>query len=60
MYANRHEVLLLMLSDILHEADTLRPQDPIKAAHLDDAANDLRTVLAEGEGESPELDTATH
>jgi hypothetical protein len=41
------EVLGLMLSEILHEAELIRPHDPVKARHLDDAANDLRTVLAE-------------
>jgi hypothetical protein len=45
------EVLVRMLFDILSEAETVRWHDPIKAAHLDDAANDLRAVLAESDAE---------
>ena len=46
------EVLRLMLVDILQNAELLRPHDPIQAAQLDDAANDLRMVIAEGAGTS--------
>ena len=41
------DVLRLMLLDILREAELLRPHDPVRTAHLDDAANDLRAVIAE-------------
>jgi hypothetical protein len=46
------EVLRLMLLDMLHEAEMLRPHDAVRAAQLDDAANDLRIVIAEGRRES--------
>jgi hypothetical protein len=45
-----NDVLLLMLADILHEADAIRPHDPVRAGHLDEAANDLMTVIAEDAG----------
>ena len=41
------DVLLRMLLDILSEADVVRWSDPVKAAYLDDAASDLRAVIAE-------------
>jgi hypothetical protein len=44
---SRDEILMAMLLDILHEAELLRPHDPVRAAHLDDAASDLRMVIAE-------------
>jgi hypothetical protein len=40
-------VLQRMLVDILSEAEMVRWCDPVKAAYLDEAANDLRAVLAE-------------
>jgi hypothetical protein len=42
-----NDVLLLMLADLLHEAEAIRPHDPSKAAHLDDMTNELRAVIAE-------------
>jgi hypothetical protein len=36
-----------MLFDILSEAETVRWCDPVKAACLDEAANDLRAMIAE-------------
>ena len=41
------DILVRMLFDILSEADAIRWYDPARAAYLDEAANDLRAVLAE-------------
>jgi hypothetical protein len=41
------DVLARMLIDLLSEADTVRWHDPARAAYLDEAANDLRAVIAE-------------
>ena len=41
------DVLVLMLFDILSEAEAVRWSDPVRAAYLDEAANDLRAVIAE-------------
>ena len=46
---SRDDTLRAMLLDILYEAELLRPYDPVKAAQLDDAANDLRLVMAEAD-----------
>lgn len=43
----RIEILQLMLIEVLREAELLRPYDPVRAAHLDEAANDLFAVIAE-------------
>jgi hypothetical protein len=53
------DILLLMLSDILHEADRVRAHDPIKAARLDDAANELCAVLAESDANGPSIADST-
>lgn len=45
---HRDEVLLQMLADIEHEAAAIRSHDPTRAAALDDAAADIRTILDEG------------
>jgi hypothetical protein len=49
---SQQTVLLLMLVDLLEEADAIRPCDPLKAAQLDDAADDLRSVIAEPESQT--------
>jgi len=41
------EILVRMLIDLLAEADAVRWHDPVRAAHLDEAADDLRAVIAE-------------
>ena len=41
------DVLVLMLFDILSEAEAVRWYDPVRAEYLDEAANDLRAVIAE-------------
>ena len=44
------DVLVLMLFDILSEAEAVRWHDPERAVQLDDAASDLRAVIAEADG----------
>ena len=47
------DVLVRMLFEILSEAEAVRWCDPVRAAQLDDAANDLRAVIAEGNADMP-------
>jgi hypothetical protein len=44
---SRDDLLKAMLQDILSEAELVRPHDPVRAAKLEEAANDLRSVIAE-------------
>ena len=46
---SREDALVRMLCDILSEAEAIRWCDPAKAQHLDEAANDLRAVIAEAD-----------
>ena len=52
------EILRQMLVDILREAELVRPHDPVRAGHLDDAAADLRIVIAERATKNPEISEA--
>jgi hypothetical protein len=49
------DVLVRMLSDILFEAEAVRLSDPVRAAKLDEAANDLRMVIAEPDETASEM-----
>jgi len=50
-----NDVLVRMLSDILFEAEAARLSDPARAAKLDEAANDLRAVIAESDETPSEM-----
>ena len=54
------DVLVRMLFEILSEAETVRWCDPVRAAQLDDAANDLRAVIAEGDADMTDGPRRTH